>query len=167
LGHGSFDLAIPFMLGAETVFQISGQLPNLQNLPFTARFDASTVVAGQNVYLSSLALAPNKPIPATTITLMPQTVNGTVSGVSSSGNYQVYTVALASYDLFPNLAIQSGQSIVLNDPGTIVVYVDSNTQMLNSAPLVTGSGLRFNGLIINDGGTLRMACAQIDDGVAE
>jgi len=27
--------------------------------------------------------------------------------------------------------------------------------------------LRFNGLVFNDNGTLRMDCAQIDDGVAE
>jgi hypothetical protein len=48
-----------------------------------------------------------------------------------------------------------------------VVYVDSNTQLLNSEPIAVGSPLRFNGLVFNDNGTLRMDCAQVSDGVTE
>jgi hypothetical protein len=43
----------------------------------------------------------------------------------------------------------------------------SSTQMFNTIPLATGATLRFHGLVFNDSGTLRMDCAQIDDGVAE
>jgi hypothetical protein len=45
--------------------------------------------------------------------------------------------------------------------------VDTNTQLLNSDPVAVGSLLRFNGLVFNDNGTLRMDCAQISDGVTE
>jgi hypothetical protein len=56
---------------------------------------------------------------------------------------------------------------VLTDPNTVVVYADSNTQMLNTNPIAVGGVARFYGLVFNDNGTLRMDCAQIKDGVAE
>jgi hypothetical protein len=153
-----------------TTFQISGQFTNLQNLPFPASFTAANMVAGQNVLITThaLTLSP-EPIyaPAATITLMPQTINGTVNGVSTDGNFTVYSVTLAGYDLFPELAVQPGQTTLLTAPSSIVVYADSNTQMLNTSPIVVGGVVRFNGLVFNDNGTLRMDCAQVNDGVAE
>jgi hypothetical protein len=152
------------------LFQTSGQLTNVRTLPFIASFNAANMVAGQNVLLTShtLGISPEPIyIPAFTVTLLPQTINGTVSAVSSSGGFTTYTVALAPYDLFPDLAVQSGQTTLLNNPGSVVVYVDSNTQLLNTSALAVGSVLRFNGLVFNDNGTLRMDCAQVNDGVAE
>jgi hypothetical protein len=151
------------------VFQTSGQLTNVQNLPFTASFNASNMVPGQNVFTTTHTLSDqgsNYP-PATTITLIPQTINGKISAVSSSSSFTTYTVTLAGYDLFPDLAVQPGQTTLLTNPGSVVIYVDSNTQMLNTTPLVVGGVLRFNGLVFNDNGTLRMDCAEIFDGVAE
>jgi hypothetical protein len=63
--------------------------------------------------------------------------------------------------------LQPYQSAVLTDPNTVVVYADSNTQMLNTNPIAVGGVARFYGLVFNDNGTLRMDCAQIKDGVAE
>jgi len=48
-----------------------------------------------------------------------------------------------------------------------MVYADSSTQMLSTATPAVGSVLRFNGLVFNDNGILRMGCAQVSDGVAE
>ena len=152
----------------DTVFQISGQLTNLQDLPFAAAFNASNMVAGQNVYLTAPVMATSGGYPyteASTITLIPQTIDGTVLGSSTSGNFTDYTVSLASYDLFPTLAVQQGQTTLLTNPSQVEVYVDSNTQTLNSLPLTVGSTLRFYGLVFNDNGTLRMDCAQVNDGV--
>ncbi|MHB8302017.1 MAG: DUF5666 domain-containing protein [Acidobacteriaceae bacterium] len=161
---------IPFNFG-NTVFQTSGQLTNVQSLPFTASFKATNMVDGQNVFVSTHALTiSGGPAyqPATTMTLLPQTIDGTVSAVSSSGNFTAYTVTLAPYDLFTDLAVQAGQTTLLNHPNSVVVYADSNTtQLLNTTPMDVGSVLRFSGLVFNDHGTLRMDCAQIDDGVAE
>lgn len=39
--------------------------------------------------------------------------------------------------------------------------------MLNSNPFAAGSVVRFYGLVFNDSGTLRMDCAQVNDGVPE
>jgi hypothetical protein len=106
-------------------------------------------------------------LPATTATLVPQTINGMVSAISTSGSLTTYTVTLAPYDLFPDFAVQPGQTALLSIPNTVMVYADSNTQLLNSKPIAVGSLIRFNGLVFNDNWTLRMDCAQINDGVAE
>lgn len=150
------------------VFQISGQLNNLQTLPFVPSFSVLNMVAGQNVYVSSptFEISGGGYAPANTLTLMPQTINGTVMASAKSGNFTDYTVLLASYDLFPTLAVQQGQKTLLNNPSQVEVYVDSNTQMLNTQALASGSTLRFYGLVFNDNGTLRMDCAQVNDGVA-
>jgi hypothetical protein len=152
------------------VFQTSGQLTNLQNLPFVPSFDAGNMFAGQNVHITSHAttLSPDPTYyPATTVTLIPQTINGKVSEVSNSGSFAIYTVTLAPYDLIPALAVQPGQTTLLTDPSNVVVYVDSSTQLLNSTALAVGSILHFNGLLFNDNGILRMDCGQVNDGVAQ
>lgn len=142
-----------------TTFQISGEFSNLQNLPFTATFDASHFVAGQNIGVTSLAIVTSggSYTPATTATLVPQTINGTISSVSTSGNYQVYGVSLPAYDWIPTF----------NGATSIVAYVDSSTQLLNTKPLTSGNVVRFTGLLFNDNGTLRLVCSQVEDGVAE
>jgi hypothetical protein len=90
-----------------------------------------------------------------------------VTTVSSVGGFKVYTLALAAYDLPPQLAVQAGQTTLLTNPSTIQVYADSSAQMLNSGTVAVGSVLRFNGLLFNDHGTLKMDCAWVKDGVAE
>jgi hypothetical protein len=151
----------------DATFQISGEMANVQTLPFTASFDAGNMVDGQNVLFTSHGATDNT-IPAlTAVTLLPQTINGMVSAISSAGGFTAYTVTLAGYDMFPNLAVQGGQTTLLTNPNTVVVYADGNTQMLNSSAIAVGSLERFYGLIFNDNGTLRMDCAQVNDGVAE
>jgi hypothetical protein len=153
---------------ASAEFQISGQLPNLQSLPFAPAFSPSDIVPGQNVDITSGALVLTGGVytPATTITLIPQTINAEVVSSSTSGNFTVYSVGLAPYDLFPALALQPGQTTIETNPSQVEVYIDTNTQLLNSQPLASGATLRFYGLVFNDNGTLRMDCAQVSDGVA-
>ena len=159
----------PFSFGG-AVFQTSGQFTNLQNLPFAASFNATNIVAGQNVsittHATSLSPAPTY-VPAATMTLLPQTINGTVSAIGGEASFTTYTIQLASYDLFPELAVQGGQATLLTNPNTVVVYADSSTQKLNTSPIAVGSVMRSYGLVFNDNGTLRMDCAQINDGVPE
>jgi hypothetical protein len=156
---------------ANAAFRTSGHFANLQALPFTPNFNAMSIVPGQSVYISSPTFntvsPPSYDAVATTITLMPQTIDGTIVASSSSGNFVVYSVALAPYDLFAILAGQVGQTTLVTDPGAVQVYVDGSTQMLNSTPLAVGSTLRFYGLVFDDNATLRMDCSQINDGVPE
>ena len=157
---------VPYNFGNAT-FQISGQMANVSTLPFTASFNAANMVPGQNIYVSTHSAVNSLPYQATTVTLLPQTINGTVSAISSSGSFTTYTVALAAYDLFPNLVGEPGQATLLTNPNIVVVYADSNTQKLNSNSLAVGGAFRFYGLVFNDSGTLSMDCVQINDGVAE
>lgn len=151
-----------------TQFGISGQINNLDSLPFQATFTRSNMVAGQSIAITTHdTSAPSNGPSATTMTLMPQTINGTVNAISSVGGFTTYTVALASYDVFPIFDSQPNQVSAVSDPDTVVVYADSSTQMLNSAPISEGSVVRFYGLVFNDNGTLRMDCVQINDGVQE
>jgi hypothetical protein len=155
---------------ANSIFEISQQMNNLAGLPFRPTFTAANIVAGQNI--APTFHEPNYgdsimgPSPST-VTLLPQTIDGTVSAIGNEGGFTTYTVTLASYDLFPALAEQSGQATLLTNPNTVVVYADSNTQMLNSSPISVGTVVRFYGLVFDDNGTLRMDCAQVNDGVAE
>ncbi len=167
-GQTGIYFDIPNFDFSNAAFNISGQLTNLQNLPFVPSFNSSNIVAGQNVDITSgdFSLVGGVGTPTSTITLVPQTINGTVVGSQQSGSFIDYTVSLASYDLFPTLAVQQGQTTLLNNPGQVEVYVGSNTQTLNTQTLAPGSTLRFYGLVFNDNGTLRMDCAQVNDGVA-
>lgn len=155
---------------SNSIFYISKQFTNLANLPFQASFTSANMVTGQvsafTFHTASYGDNLSGP-PVTTITLLPQTINGTISAISNVGKFTAYTVTLASYDLFPTLAVQSGQTSQLTTPSSVVVYVDDNTQLLNTASLAVGSVARFNGLVFNDNGTLRMDCAQVNDGVTE
>jgi hypothetical protein len=170
-GQGADNVADtePFNFGSSS-FRISGELSNLQQLPFTASFTNANIVPGQNIYVSAPQYTLSGGLPylatATTITLMPQTIDGTVYSVGSSGNFTVYAVELGSQDLFPNLAVQAGQITRLTQPGQIQVYVDNNTQQLASTPVTVGAPARFFGLVFNDNGVLRMDAAAVFDGVA-
>jgi hypothetical protein len=166
-GQSGIYFDFPYFDFDNTVFQISGQSTNLQNLPFVPSFNSSNMVAGQNVDITSanFSLVGGTYTPANTITLVPQTINGTVVASQQSDSFVDYTVSLASYDLFPTLAVQQGQTTLLNNPSQVEVYIDNSTQHLNTQALAPGSTLRFNGLVFNDNGTLRMDCAQVNDGV--
>ncbi len=159
---------IPNFDFGNAAFNISGQFTNLPSLPFVPSFTASNMVAGQNVDITSPTFLIQGGVytSANTITLIPQTINATVLSSQAAGSFVDYTVSLASYDLFPTLAVQQGQTTILNNPSQVEVYIDGNTQMLNKQPLAAGSTLRFYGLVFNDNGTLRMDCAQVDDGVS-
>jgi hypothetical protein len=153
-----------------SVAQISPRLTNLQSLPFAPVFTTANMVPGQNVSFTAHALTEQGGptyIPATSITLMPQTINGLVTATGSEGSFTTYTISLAPYDLIPNLAVQPGQTNLLTNPSTVVVYVDSSTQLLNTKQLAGGSVVRFNGLLFNDNGTLRMDVAQVNDGAPQ
>lgn len=106
---------------------------------------------------------------ATTATLSPQTVNGTVTAVSNVNNFTVYSVTIASDSLIPTLQAMAGTTINrLNAPAnSMQVYVDSNAQILTSNPIAVGSLLRFRGLVFDDNGALRMDCNLVRDGVPE
>jgi hypothetical protein len=155
---------------SQASFHISGAFMNLASLPFTPSFTAASLVPGQNIYMTTPAYSESGveryPL-AGTITLMQQTVDGTVTNVESSGSFNTYTIALASYDLFVNMAGQPGAMNLIEQPSQIVVYADSSASLAGVAEPTVGTTYRFHGLVFNDGGVLRMDCDQIAAGVAQ
>lgn len=157
-----------FQFDANTVFKVSGLFTNLSSLPFTPVFNASTVFPGQILKTYSPGTFTSQQTElATTATLIPQTINGTVASISNQNGFAVYTVNLAPYDLIPTLQQQVGPIPRIVNPNTVVVYVDTTAPFLNTGDINVGTLLRFYGVIFNDGGTLRMDCLQTKDGVAE
>lgn len=150
-------------------FATSAQFANLSALPFTPKFDAQSWAAGQRIYIETYQpTMEDYPVylPATQVTLLPQTIHGTLLSVGSTGGFTTYEIQLASYDLFPQFADLAMQTPVLTQPSVVMAYADSNT--VNSASsLAVGTNLSFHGLVFNDQGALRMDCDQIGNGVPE
>jgi hypothetical protein len=153
---------------SNATFATWGGIFNVASLPFAASFAAATMVPGQMVaitsHVTSVAQYPAY-VPATVVTLMPQTIDATVAAVGTAGAFTTYTLELGSYDMFPQFAVQGGQTTLLTNPLQVVVYADQNTQMVNAGTPAVGSALRFTGVIFNDNGTLRMDCTQVAGGV--
>lgn len=150
-------------------YETAGQFTNLENLPFVATFNDTTMVPGQRIVLTSHASTVVGSFPytsASTVTLLPQTIDGTVTGISSDNGFKTYTVTLPSYDPFPLMPTAKGVSDQIADPNTVVVYADSNTLTDTSNSLSIGGVYRFHGLVFDNQGTLRMDSDWIRDGVA-
>ena len=128
-----------------TAFSTAAQFGSLPTLPFASAFSASTIFAGQNVAVTASTIT-TRGVTATAVTLIPQTVGGTVTAIASSGGFTVYTVALATGSALGNL---TGATSVL-------VYTNNNTQFVSPTAVIVGSTVRFNGLLFSDGGTLRL-----------
>lgn len=163
---GPLDCGVVYFSTNTTVFNVSQQFSNVPNLPFAASFSNANLVPGQFFAAFSPDVIDNQGAAVTTLTLRPQTINGTITAVSNSNGFAVYTVALAPYDMIPTVQTVFANPNVTN-PSTVFVYADTTVQFLESAPVAIGSLLRFHGLIFNDNGALRMDCSEVLDGVPE
>jgi len=154
---------------ASTTFNVSGQITNVSNLPFSPDFNNSSATPAQNLSGSVYGTGGNQNLPnAQVLTLEPQTLNGTVQSMTTENGFSVYTIALAPYDLFP--VTQQNYSLylpIITNPTTVTVYADQNTQYLNSGMVETGQTVRFRGVVFNDGGALQMDCNEVLDGATE
>jgi hypothetical protein len=132
-----------------TTFGLAPQVGTLPTLPFTPVFSAATLFAGQNVAVAASSTATSLSgtvITAASVTLVPQTIEGTIASITVLGGQTVYDVTIPSDSALAKL---TGQT-------TVYVYVGSTTQLLNAVPPSATSSVRFNGLLFNDAGTLRM-----------
>lgn len=145
---GSLTSGTTYTVGVDssTSFVVPGESELFPGLPFTPHFTAANLSPGQIVLVATSSVSGTKAT-AQMVTLAPQTVTGTVASVTTAGSYTVYTVTLPS----------SSSLVTLSGASTVTVYVRTNqTQWGNSSPITTGSTVLFNGLLFNDGGTLRM-----------
>ena len=154
---------IPFN-SSSAKFQVSPSI-SLSSLAFT--FGGSTFVPGQNVAVAASSYPSSGSATATSITLMPQTIDAKIaSGPLTNGNYAVWTVTLASYDPIVQVNTSPGTGLQLgSSANTVQVYVGSNTAKLSSQTLATGGTFRFHGLLFDNNGALVMVADQYNDGV--
>lgn len=146
----------PFTLPPGATWQVAPQISNTSSLPFNAVFDFNGLFEGQMVAATSGSLSNSGGyITGRTMTLMPQTIDGTVTTVSSSGNFTVYTLQLNPLDTIP----------ALGGPSAVEVYVAPGTVGAGNVTAAVGETLRSTGVIFNDSGTLRMDCTQLNEGV--
>jgi hypothetical protein len=133
---------------SSTTFAIAPQFVSLSGLPFTPTFNSANLVAGQTVGIVTSAFSASAgTATATTVYLAPQTLDGTVTTISTVGGYTVYTLSLNSGSAFTSL---SGAS-------TVTVYTSGATAPppnATAAPpaIAVNSQVRFNGLVFNLGG---------------
>jgi hypothetical protein len=92
-----------------------------------------------------------------------------VTGASTSGGSTIYTVQLAPYALIAQMngPVAGTTDLLLPHANVVTVYVNSGTLLLNTAQLTAGGTFRFNGLLFNDAGNLRMVAGQVSDGVPQ
>jgi len=155
-GFRSGGMALQFT--GNTAFRLYGGFQATQGLPFAPAFSSTSVVAGQNVAVTSQSIPLSGPYPTVaTMTLLPQTVDGTIESLTSNNGFQVYTVDLASYD-----PLSAGRGT-----RTLEVYVGSQTRLMNSIAPQPGQILRFHGMVFSVQGSLEMVADQMNDGVAE
>jgi hypothetical protein len=141
-------------VNASTTFSTDAGMGPLPTLPFTPTFSATTLSPGQNVAVITSTLS-GTTATASSVTLVPQTVGGTVAAISTlSSGLTVYTVTLPTGSALSNL---TGAT-------TVTVYSNSSTQFMNATSIAVGSTVRFNGLLFNDSGTLRLLGGTCSDG---
>lgn len=155
-GFRSGGMALQFT--GNTAFRLYGGFQAPQGLPFIPAFNSTSIVAGQNVAVTSQSIPLSGPYPTVaTMTLLPQTVDGTIESVTSNNGFQVYTVDLASYD-----PLSAGRG-----SRALEVYVDGQTSRMNSIAAQPGQVLRFHGMVFSVQRSLAMVADQMNDGVAE
>ena len=101
---------------SSTTYAITPQFVSLTGLPFTPTFTATNLIPGQTVGVTTSAVS-GTTATATNVYLIPQTLGGTVSAISTSGSYTAYTLTLASGSAFASL---SGAT-------TVTVYTSTAT----------------------------------------
>ena len=138
---------------SSTVFAPAPQFATLTGLPFTPTFTAATLKAGQSVGVTASSIS-GTTATATNVFLIPQTLSGTVTAITTSGAWKVYTLTLTSGSAFATL---SGAT-------TVTVYTNSATTSLASSTIAVGSSVRFNGLVFNNSGNFVMVAGCSPDG---
>jgi hypothetical protein len=127
-------------------FRVNSGKINLGSAPFSTTFDASTLSPGQEVEASTDAPNSSTSELSHTVTLHPQALTGTVSGVTASGSGITFTLTLAGDSAFTAI---SGQS-------TVSVFATSG-QTINN-----GDKVRARGLLFGSAGGYHMAAAKLD-----
>lgn len=125
----------------------------LSGLPFTPKFDATTLTKGQSVEADASGQMPSQgTINASKIQLRRQSLNGTV-GQAAAGSNATFSLLLDADSAFAKL---TGTT-------SINVYVVSSTKMKGISGATQGSKVKVRGLIFFDGSNYQFVAATISN----
>lgn len=128
-------------LDANTRFRLRSDDVDLNNLPFTPTFDASTLSVAQRVEVDTDTSAAAT-ITADKVKLQEQALTGAVSGYTPNGSQASFTLTVASDSAFARL---TGQT-------TLTVFQQSNTRLKGLTAVTNGAIVRVRGLLFSNGG---------------
>jgi hypothetical protein len=144
-----------------TVFALDARDVDLTNLPFTPRFDRSTVSRGQRIETFSTGqmmqgggmhgMMGGGTLTAASIYLGQQGLRGSVSGYTQSGSQASFALALPADSAFAKL---TGAT-------TVTVYQQGSTQLRGVSNITNGSIVQVRGLLFLDGGVFRLVAGRI------
>jgi len=129
-------------INSNTTFVLNDDDVDLTGLPFTPQFDATTIIAGQNVEVDT-SLVSFTGVTANSIELESSTVTGTVSGVTTSGGIASFTLTVPPDSVF---AMLTGQT-------TLTVYQHSSTSLSGMTTVANGDIIHATGLVFLTKGT--------------
>lgn len=123
----------------------------LRNLPFTAKFDSTTIAKGQAVEVdTTAAVTPNSNIGANKVHLRKQALTGTVGAAPAGSNA---TIAL--------LLDADSAFVKLTGVSSINVYRVPKTEMRELSSLTPGAKVRVRGLLFFDGNNYQFVAWRI------
>ena len=121
----------------------------LRNLPFTPKFDNTTVAVGQRIQVNSpVASQMQSSFSATQVRLQKQALSGTVGAAPTRSN--------ASFSL---LLDADSAFVKLTGVSSVNVYQGPGTQEMN--PVAPGTKLRVRGLLFFDGTNYQLVAARV------
>ena len=147
-----------------TMFSIDSRDLDLTNLPFTPRFDRTTMARGQRIEALSAGqmmqgggmqgMMGGGTVAAASITLGQQGLRGTVSAYAQSGSQASFTLTLPMDSAYAKLT----------GVPTVTVYQQASTRLRGLSNITNGSVVQVRGLLFLDGGAFRLVAGRIGGG---
>ena len=150
---------ISINVGSSTPYVIDTDGVDLTNLPFTPKFDGTTIFKGQRIFAASgqttmgggMGGMMTGTINASEIDLEQQGLSGTVSAYTQTGSQATFTLTLPPDSAF---AILSGST-------TVTVFQRAGTVLAGLNSLANGTSVHVRGLLFSDSGGYKMVAGRI------
>ena len=146
-------------VSASTPYVVGTDGMDMTGLPFTPKFDGTTIFKGQRVHAetgqttmgSGMGGMMTGAVNASEIELEQQGLSGVVSGYTQSGSQATFTLNLPPDSAFATL---TGSS-------TVVVFQQAGTAVVGTTSVTNGSTMHVRGLLFLDAGAYKMVASRI------
>ena len=152
---GTFTVSLP----ASVPYSIDSDGVDLSSIPFSATFDASTLVKGQRVdVVSATGMMSGSggmgggmagslgTLTATQVRLEPQALHGMASATTAGGSLSTFTLTLPADSAFATL---TGAT-------TVQVYQPASAHVMGQTAVANGADVQARGLLFYDAGTYKL-----------